>query len=134
MKTSLGYNRRLGLCLALVAALTLGFCWGAAWFVEAESRALGGEVAAAAEAAAAEDWPQALLRLAQAHSQWQDTRRIWLGLMNHQEVSNIDLAFDGAAVYLEQRVQADTLAQLRQLRYYLELAVESDRLCWHNLF
>ncbi len=130
----MGYNMRLCCWLVLTAALTVGFCLGGALYVEGGASKLGGQVAQAVAAVEGEDWPRGELVIEQGAPQWEQTRRIWLGLMNHQDVYNIDLAFANAGVYAAETQKADTLAALSQLGYWLRTAVESDRLCWHNLF
>lgn len=130
----MGYNKRLCCWLVLAAALTVGFCLGGGRYVAAGAAELEGQLAEARLAVAAADWPRAEQLLREADACWQQQRRVWLGLMNHQDVSNIDLAFAGAGVYARAGQQADALAQLRQAGYFLQQAVESDRVCWHNLF
>lgn len=130
----MGYNMRLGCWLLLAAVLTVGFCIGGAAYVEDGASELGARVTQAVAAVEGEDWPRAELIVEGGAERWRRIRSVWLGLMNHQDVYNIDLAFANARVYAAGTQKADTLAALAQLSYWLRTAVESDRLCWHNLF
>ena len=130
----LGYNARLALWLSLVALLTLTFCWQTSVYIEKTAGNLAVYVAEARSAVQAEDWPTAAANLQQSLQDWQKARPFWLGLLNHQDVSNIDLAFQSLQAFQQQQRTDEVLNQLSLLDYYLNLAVESDRVNLSNLF
>ena len=54
--------------------------------------------------------------------------------MNHQDVINIDLALQSIQAYGQEQQRDEVQNQLALLDYYLQLAVDCDKLNWSNLF
>lgn len=129
-----GYNARLSLVLALVALLTVAFCWQASAYIERTADNLAVYVAEVRGAVKAGDWPAANDSLQQSLADWQRTRPVWLGLLNHQDVTNIDLALHSLQAFEQEQRADEALNQLSLLDYYLNLVVESDRVNLSNLF
>ncbi len=130
----LGYNARLSLALAAVALLTVLFCWQASAYIEKTANNLAVCVAQVRGAVQADDWEAAGFVLNLGLKDWQQARPYWLGLINHQDVTNIDLALHSLQAF-EQKQRADeVLNQLSLLDYYLNLVVESDKVNLSNLF
>lgn len=130
----IAYNTRLAACLLLVTALTLGFCLLASAFVADTVEIMQQGLGQMEIAMQLEDWPEMQQALDRSQQNWQQARPYWLGLLNHQDVINIDLTLQSLQAYAQQQNQDEVLNQLALLDYYLNLAVESDRLNWSNLF
>lgn len=130
----LGYNARLSLGLILVSALTLAFCWQTSVYIEKTAGNLAVYLNDVNNAVQAEDWPQAEQSLQLGISDWQQARPFWLGLLNHQDVINIDLSLHSLAAFAREQRADEVLNQLSLLDYYLKLAVESDKVNLSNLF
>ena len=130
----LGYNARLSLGLAAVSLLTLLFCWQASAYIEKTADNLTVYLTDVRGAVQAEDWPAAGLTLQRSLTDWRQARPLWLGLLNHQDVTNIDLAFHSLQAFAQEQRTDEVLNQLSLLDYYLNLAVESDKLNLSNLF
>ena len=120
----IGYNARMTGWLLLTSALTLGFCLLASGYVSQTVE----------NALQAEDWPGLQQALSQSQQKWQKARPYWLGLMNHQDVINIDLALQSIQAYGQEQQRDEVQNQLALLDYYLQLAVDCDKLNWSNLF
>lgn len=130
----ISYNTRMAAWLLLVSLLTIGFCLLASAYVSQTVAAMQEELAGVETALQTEDWPGLEQALSQSRQKWQKARPFWLGLMNHQDVTNIDLALQSLQAYGQEQKREDVLNQLHLLNYYLQLAVECDRLTWSNLF
>ena len=124
----IGYNARMTGWLLLTSALTLGFCLLASGYVSQNS------LVQVENALQAEDWPGLQQALSQSQQKWQKARPYWLGLMNHQDVINIDLALQSIQAYGQEQQRDEVQNQLALLDYYLQLAVDCDKLNWSNLF
>ncbi len=130
----ISYNTRMAAWLLLVSLLTIGFCLLASAYVSQTVAEMQEELARVETALQTEDWPGLEQALSQSRQKWQKARPFWLGLMNHQDVTNIDLALQSLQAYGQEQKREDVLNQLHLLDYYLQLAVECDRLTWSNLF
>lgn len=130
----LSYNKRLAMWLLVVTLLVVGFSVGASWYIDSESASLLAELAYLPEQVQNQQWQAAEAALAESLEHWQNTRRIWLGLLTHQEVWNIDTAFISLDAFMAGQKQDDALNQLALLEYYLALAAEGDAVTWHNFF
>ena len=130
----LGYNARLSLALVAVSLLSLAFCWQTSVYIEKTADNLAVYVTEVRGAVQAEDWPTASQSLQQGINDWQQARPFWLGLLNHQDVINIDLTFHSLAAFEQEQRADEVLNQLSLLDYYLKLAVESDKVNLSNLF
>ena len=130
----LGYNARLSLGLVVVSLLTLLFCWQASAYIEKTADNLTAYVSEVRGAVQADDWPAADDALRQSLTDWGQARPLWLGLLNHQDVINIDLAFHSLQAFEEEQRTDEVLNQLSLLDYYLNLVTESDKLNLSNLF
>lgn len=129
-----GYNKRLAVALLLAGALLLGFCRGMEQYMERESRAMLADVLPLAQSVAAEDWDSAEDELGAVLAHWQRMRRVWLALLSHREVWNIDEALLGISVMVEEERRDEAREQLALVQYYLERAYLSDRVNWSNFF
>lgn len=129
-----GYNWRLAAGLLLAGLLLVGFCWGLEMYMERESRAMLAEVLPLAESVEVQDWAQAEVRLGEVLAHWQRMRRVWLGLLSHREVWNIDEALLGIGVFVEEERRGEAREQLALVQYYLERAYLSDEVNWSNFF
>jgi hypothetical protein len=125
---------KLVLCLCVAAVLAVAFCVLASAHVANESELLLQGLEGVEQAVAAEDWALAGELLRDNAAIWDEERHIWQGLMNHQDVGNIDTAFISLSAFLKDESEGDVLNQLALLKYYLQLVVESDRINWHNFF
>lgn len=134
MLTKWGYNKRLAVALVLAGTLLLGFCWGMEQYMERESRAMLADVLPLAQSVAAKDWATAEDELGKVLTHWQSMRRVWLGLLSHREVWNIDEALLGISVMVEEERHEEAREQLALVQYYLERAYLSDRVNWSNFF
>ena len=130
----LGYNARLSLGLIVITVLTLAFCWQTSVYIEKTADNLAVYLTEVRGAVQAEDWPAADRSLQQGLTGWQQARPFWLGLLNHQDVINIDLALHSLAAFAQEQRTDEVFNQLSLLDYYLELAVESDKVNLSNLF
>ena len=130
----LSYNKRLAACLLLVTALVLALCLWTGWYVRGVSADLQQGLAGMDRLITEAKWDEAGRQFTANYAAWQQKRGVWQGLMNHQDVVNIDLAFISLGAYLEQEKAEDTLNQLAVVRYYLDLMSENERLNWHNFF
>ncbi len=130
----LSYNKRLAAYLLLVTALVLALCLWTGYYVRGVSADLQQGLAGMETLVNDGNWDEAGRQLAANYAVWQDKRGVWQGLMNHQDVVNLDLAFVSLQAYLEQQKPEDTLNQLAVVRYYLELMSENERLNWPNFF
>lgn len=130
----LSYNKRLTAYLLLVTVLVLALCFWTSFYVRGVSSDLQQGLAGMETLISDGNWNEAGRQLAADYAVWQDKRGVWQGLMNHQDVVNIDLAFVSLQAYLEQQKPEDTLNQLAVVRYYLELMSDNERLNWHNFF
>lgn len=130
----LSYNKLMTAYLLLVTVLVLALCFWTSFYVRGVSAELRQGLAGMDTLVAGGSWDEAGRQLAADYAVWQEKRGVWLGLMNHQDVVNIDLAFISLQAYLEQQKPEDTLNQLAAVRYYLELMSENERLTWHNFF
>lgn len=130
----IGYNKRLALCLVVVTVLLVVFCSAAELYVEKESDDILSEVAKLRSSVVLGDWEEADSGLERAAEHWQESRRVWLGLLSHREVWTIDEVMISLGAYLGERQEEDVRNQLALLEYYLARAKESDNLNWHNFF
>lgn len=130
----LSYNKRLTAYLLLVTALVLALCFWTSFYVRGVSADLQQGLAGMETLVNDGKWNEAGQQLTANYAVWQEKRNVWQGLMNHQDVVNIDLAFVSLQAYLEQQKPEDTLNQLAVVRYYLELMSDNERLNWHNFF
>lgn len=130
----LGYNKRLGLWLAAVTLAVVAGCSTAEWYIEDESEKMLADVRPLAEYVAMADWEEAEQGLARVVEHWQGARRVWLGLLSHAEVWNIDEALISLSVFMEEGKTEDAKNQLALVEYYLERSRESDDINWHNFF
>lgn len=130
----LSYNKRLTAYLLLVTALVLALCLWTSFYVRGVSADLQQGLAGMDTLVNDGKWNEAGQQLTANYAVWQEKRSVWQGLMNHQDVVNIDLAFVSLQAYLEQQKPEDTLNQLAVVRYYLELMSDNERLNWHNFF
>ena len=130
----ISYNTRMAGWLLLVSLLTIGFCLLASAYVSQTVAEMQEGLAGVETALQTEDWPGLEQALSQSRQKWQKARPFWLGLMNHQDVTNIDLSLQSLQAYGQEQKREDVRNQLHLLDYYLQLAVECDRLTWSNLF
>lgn len=130
----ISYNMKLVACLCVASVLAVAFCMLASAHVANESELLLQGLDGVEQAVAAKDWEQASALLQNNAALWDEERHIWQGLMNHQDVGNIDTAFISLSAFLQDESEGDVLNQLALLKYYLKLVVESDRINWHNFF
>lgn len=130
----IGYNRRLALWLLLVTVLLVVFCRVAEGYIDSESGKMLADIAPLAENIEAGEWQTAAAGLERAAAHWQDFRRVWLGLLSHREVWNIDEALISLRVYVQEGKTEEALNRLDLLAYYLERSREGDDVNWHNFF
>ncbi len=130
----IGYNARMTGWLLLTSVLTLGFCLLASGYVSQTVAEMQNSLVQVENALQAEDWPGLQQALSQSQQKWQKARPYWLGLMNHQDVINIDLALQSIQAYGQEQQRDEVQNQLALLDYYLQLAVDCDKLNWSNLF
>lgn len=130
----ISYNTRMTGWLLLVSLLTVGFCLLASAYVSQTVAEMQDGLAGVEAALQTEDWPGLEQALSQSQQKWQKARPYWMGLMNHQDVINIDLALQSLQAYSQEQKQEDVLNQLALLDYYLQLANDCDKLTWSNLF
>lgn len=130
----MGYNKRLGIWLAAVTLAVVIGCLAAEWYIEAESDKMLADLRPLAGYVAAADWENAEQGLGRAVEHWQGARRVWLGLLSHAEVWNIDEALISLSVFMDEQKSEDAKNQLSLVEYYLERSRESDDINWHNFF
>lgn len=130
----LSYNKRLAVWLLLVTLLTVGFCVAAEQYIDKGSKYLLAELTVLPEQIEDGEWAQAEAMLDESYGDWQNCRRIWLGLLSHQEVWNIDTAFISLSSFLKEEKRDDALNQLSLLAYYIERVKDSDTVTWRNFF
>lgn len=130
----ISYNTRMTVWLLLASALTVGFCLLSSGYVGQTVTEMQESLVGVEQALQTDDWPGLQQALSQSRQKWQKARPYWLGLMNHQDVINIDLALQSLQAYSQEKKRDDVLNQLALLDYYLQLAVDCDKLNWRNLF
>lgn len=130
----LGYNARLSLALVAISLLTVLFCWQASSYIEKTANNMTVCAAQVRGAVQADDWEAAGFVLNLGLNEWRQARPYWLGLTNHQDVINIDLALHSLQAFAQKQRADEALNQLSLLDYYLNLVVESDKLNLSNLF
>lgn len=130
----ISYNTRMTVWLLLASALTVGFCLLSSGYVGKTVTEMQESLVGVEQALQTDDWPGLQQALSQSRQKWQKARPYWLGLMNHQDVINIDLALQSLQAYSQEKKRDDVLNQLALLDYYLQLAVDCDKLNWSNLF
>lgn len=130
----LGYNKRLAAGLVLAGVLLVAFCLGAEGYIARESRVMLDDVWPLAESVQAGDWQGAGARLDDLLWHWQGARRVWLGLLSHREVWNIDEVMLRLSVQVEEQQVEGAREQLALVQYYLERANLSDEVNWSNFF
>ena len=130
----LSYNKRLALWLLGVTVLVVAFSVGAEVYIASESKSLLSELAILPEQVEGEEWGQAEAMLDASLDSWRQTRRIWLGLLSHQEVWNIDTAYISLNSFLAARNRDEVMNQISLLQYYLQRVAEDGRVVWHNFF
>ena len=124
----IGYNARMTGWLLLTSALTLGFCLLASGYVSQTVAEMQNSLVQVENALQAEDWPGLQQALSQSQQKWQKARPYWLGLIN------IELALQSIQAYGQEQQRDEVQNQLALLDYYLQLAVDCDKLNWSNLF
>lgn len=130
----LSINQRLAIWLILASALTIGLCMYAEHYIDRTMQDMQQPLTRLEAALDAADWQQAQSCCRQADMVWQQARRSWLGLMNHQDVINIDAAMLSLSAYLQQQNTEDCYNQLALLRYYSQSPVLSNIINWSNIF
>lgn len=130
----MGYNKRLAAGLVLAGVLLVAFCLYAEGHIERESRLILDDVQLLAENVAAEDGEAAVAQLSAVQEHWQQARRVWLGLLSHREVWNIDEVMIRLGVALSEEKWEAAREELGLAEYYLERAYLSDEVNWSNFF
>lgn len=130
----LGYNKRLAAGLVLAGVLLVAFCLGAEGYIARESQVMLDEVWPLAESVQAGDWQGAGVRLGDLLGHWQGARRVWLGLLSHREVWNLDEVMLRLSVQVEEQQVEGAREELALVQYYLERANLSDEVNWSNFF
>lgn len=130
----LSYNKRLACLLLLVMLALVAMCCLAAGYLQNVSADLLAGLAGLESQVQAENWPTARQITQCSLSDWQAVRRVWLSLLPHQDVINIDTAFISMQAFLQQEEPEEVLNQLALLQYHLTLVAENEKLNWHNFF
>lgn len=130
----LSYNKRLACLLLLVMLALVAMCCLGANYLQNVSAGLLDGLADLEPQVQAENWPQARQTSQRSLGDWQAVRRIWLSLLPHQDVINIDTAFISMQAFLQEEKPEEVLNQLALLQYHLTLVAENEKLNWHNFF
>ena len=130
----LSYNKRLACLLLAVMLALVAMCCLAAGYLQNVSADLLAGLAGLETQVQAENWPTARQITQSSLSDWQAVRRVWLSLLPHQDVINIDTAFISMQAFLQQEKPEEVLNQLALLQYHLTLVAENEKLNWHNFF
>ena len=130
----LSYNKRLACLLLLVMLALVAMCCLATGYLQNVSADLLAGLAGLESQVQAENWPTARQITQCSLSDWQAVRRVWLSLLPHQDVINIDTAFISMQAFLQQEEPEEVLNQLALLQYHLTLVAENEKLNWHNFF
>ena len=94
----------------------------------------GYAVEQAAQAAEAEDWPQAESLLSQAQKGWEHSRTYFHTFIEHGELNEAQALFAAAAEACAQRDSQEFSAQLVLLRVQLQLLAETQSVSIKNIF
>ncbi len=130
----LSVNQKLTIWLVLASTITIGLCMYAEHYIDRTMQDIQQPLTGLEAALDADDWQQAQSCCRRAGAIWQQARRFWLGLMNHQDVINIDTALLSLNAYLQQQNTEDCYNQLALLRYYSQAPVVSNVINWSNIF
>ena len=115
--------------LFLIVAFGAGIWWGSAVFFHDFSR----EMAAAGEAAVAENWALAAQKAEKCRQKWDACRPLWASVTDHAPVEQIQLLFFQLELYEKQKLTTEFAACCRSLSKEAEARSESHGLAWWSV-
>lgn len=115
-------------------ALILAYSLWAGSYVQEQTDKWSLLLEQAAQAAEAEDWPQAESLLSQAQKGWEHSRTYFHTFIEHGELNEAQALFAAAAEACAQRDSQEFSAQLVLLRVQLQLLAETQSVSIKNIF
>lgn len=127
-------NQKLALWLALASILTVSLCLWGEHYLSRTVQDMQPPLDRLEAALNAEDWQQADAVCREVNDGWQQTRLCWLGLINHQDVTNIDTAMLSLSSFIRRQNTEEAYNQLALLRYYSLNPIDGNIINWSNIF
>jgi len=79
-------------------------------------------------------WDQAVSDLNQINHDWENIKKYWSTLIDHQEIDNIDVALSKIMPLLEERDVSSALSETATLNKFIKHVPEREKLSLDNLF
>lgn len=81
-----------------------------------------------------ENWNQANKELDLVKEKWNQHKKWWAIIVDHQEIDNIDVSLARTCEYLNHQDPTLTAGELAALKQYLKHIPEIEKISWKNIF
>jgi hypothetical protein len=88
---------------------------------------------AIAAAIAGEEWSQARALFAASRQRWQQVRKIWPMLINHDDMKDVEISFVALDVLLQQQDRERATQEIANLHYHLSHVPNNESFTWQNI-
>jgi len=80
------------------------------------------------------DWEQAENQIDQIMRQWEDTKKTWSALVDHQEIDNIDVTVSRLQTLVRSKDDASALQEAAALKKFVGHIPNKEKLTLYNIF
>ncbi|MFZ7132985.1 MAG: DUF4363 family protein [Eubacteriales bacterium] len=79
-------------------------------------------------------WEEASNELLDLDKKWQDTEKVWKTVIEHAELDNIQKTFASVKEYIREEEKPHSLAELADLKFFINHILEKEKLNLQNIF
>lgn len=80
------------------------------------------------------NWNDANQEIERVKTEWDETKKLWSILLDHQEIDSIDLSLQRVEQYIKQNETALSLGEISVLRLLFNHIADTERISLQNIF
>ncbi len=119
--------------LSTIVIVILVFCASSYRYISLSSQNLSQQLPIINQAIKAEEWSTAASLFATCTADWQNISRIWLTLIDHQDMRDIEISFTDMQVLIDLQNKERALREMANLAYYIEQINNGEQLSLQNI-
>lgn len=120
--------------LIITALIVVGFTIWDVSFLSTSSQNVIQELEITNQALQAEDWEAAHASYQDVQDKWEEYNHIWPMLIEHREITDIEISFEKMNVLMEQEDMKQAIRECANLKYLLNHVARNEKINLENIF
>ncbi|MEL1135487.1 DUF4363 family protein [Desulfitobacterium sp. THU1] len=116
----------------IILMLGLGSYWHNQ-YINSSTFSLEGMLIAVEDLIQSRHWDKANQQMDQLKKEWDETKKLWSILLDHQEIDNIDLSLKRAEKYILENEAALSLGEVAALRLLFNHIADTETITFQNI-